>query len=83
MRALTDWLSQQRPSTPDTAFEAHARLIEIQPFSDGNGRTGRLLMTAVLLQGAIRLSWLSRRSAVATSMRSKPVREASGSRSGR
>ena len=50
MRALTDWLSQQRP-TPDTAFEAHARLIEIQPFRDGNGRTGRLLMTAVLLQG--------------------------------
>ena len=49
MRALTDWLSQQRP-TPDTAFEAHARLIEIHRFRYGNGRTGWLLMTAVLLK---------------------------------
>ena len=30
------------PATPETAFAAHRRLVEIHPFNDGNGRTARL-----------------------------------------
>lgn len=33
-----------------TAFAAHARLVAIHPFSDGNGRTARLLMNLMLMQ---------------------------------
>jgi len=39
------------PETPDTAFRAHFDLVSIHPFSDGNGRTARLLMNLVLLRG--------------------------------
>jgi Fic family protein len=39
------------PATPETAFTAHRRLVEIHPFNDGNGRTARLLMNLVLLRG--------------------------------
>lgn len=35
---------------PATAFEAHYRLVAIHPFSDGNGRTARLLMNLLLLR---------------------------------
>lgn len=35
---------------PESAFEAHARLVAIHPFSDGNGRTARLLMNLLLIQ---------------------------------
>lgn len=44
------WLSRA-PSTPESAFEAHFRLTAIHPFSDGNGRTARLLMNLVLIRG--------------------------------
>jgi Fic family protein len=37
--------------TPDTAFMAHRRLVEIHPFNDGNGRTARLLMNLSLIRG--------------------------------
>ncbi len=37
--------------TPETAFTAHRRLVEIHPFNDGNGRTARLVMNLVLLRG--------------------------------
>jgi Fic family protein len=37
--------------TPDTAFTAHRRLVEIHPFNDGNGRTARLLMNLILIRG--------------------------------
>ena len=37
--------------TPETAFTAHRRLVEIHPFNDGNGRTARLLMNLVLIRG--------------------------------
>ena len=37
--------------TPETAFAAHRRLVEIHPFNDGNGRTARLLMNLVLIRG--------------------------------
>lgn len=34
----------------DGAFEAHYGLVDIHPFSDGNGRTARLLMNLMLLR---------------------------------
>jgi Fic family protein len=37
--------------TPETAFMAHLRLVDIHPFNDGNGRTARLLMNLVLIGG--------------------------------
>jgi Fic family protein len=37
-------------ATPETAFAAHRRLVDIHPFNDGNGRTARLLMNLVLLR---------------------------------
>jgi Fic family protein len=43
------WLAAA-PSGPDTAFSAHARLVAIHPFSDGNGRTARLLMNLLLMR---------------------------------
>lgn len=43
------WLASTEP-THDEAFEAHCRLVTIHPFSDGNGRTARLLMNLLLLR---------------------------------
>ena len=43
------WL-RDAPATPDTAFAAHRRLVEIHPFADGNGRTARLLMNLALIK---------------------------------
>ena len=37
--------------TPDAAFAAHGRLVDIHPFNDGNGRTARLLMNLILIRG--------------------------------
>lgn len=37
--------------TPDSAFTAHRRLVDIHPFNDGNGRTARLLMNLILIRG--------------------------------
>jgi Fic family protein len=50
MRDFGTWL-QAQSATPETAFEAHYRLVSIHPFSDGNGRTARLLMNLVLVRG--------------------------------
>lgn len=50
MGTLAAWLTNA-PITPETAFTAHRRLVEIHPFNDGNGRTARLLMNLVLLRG--------------------------------
>ncbi len=44
------WLGTA-PNTPDTAFTAHRRLVDIHPFNDGNGRTARLLMNLMLIRG--------------------------------
>jgi Fic family protein len=41
---------EQAPTTPEAAFDAHFRLTAIHPFSDGNGRTARLLMNLLLLR---------------------------------
>ena len=44
------WLKGLEP-TPEAAFDAHRRLVDIHPFNNGNGRTARLLMNLVLLRG--------------------------------
>lgn len=44
------WLGTVAP-VPETAFEAHLRLVNIHPFNDGNGRVARLLMNLILLRG--------------------------------
>jgi Fic family protein len=44
------WLGKA-DATPETAFAAHRRLVEIHPFNDGNGRTARLLMNLILIRG--------------------------------
>lgn len=44
------WL-RDAPDTPETAFTAHRRLVDIHPFNDGNGRTARLLMNLILIRG--------------------------------
>lgn len=44
------WL-REAPATPETAFTAHRRLVDIHPFNDGNGRTARLLMNLFLIRG--------------------------------
>jgi Fic family protein len=52
-RRLARRLSQSgknSPLTPAAAFEAHYRLAAIHPFSDGNGRTARLLMNLLLIR---------------------------------
>lgn len=50
MADLGAWL-QNAPATPEAAFDAHFRLTAIHPFSDGNGRTARLLMNLMLIRG--------------------------------
>ena len=50
MGDFSGWLGAA-PNTPDTAFVAHRRLVDIHPFNDGNGRTARLLMNLVLIRG--------------------------------
>ena len=50
MRDFAAWLGGAS-DTPETAFTAHRRLVEIHPFDDGNGRTARLLMNLILIRG--------------------------------
>lgn len=50
MGDFSAWLSVA-PATPETAFAAHRRVVDIHPFNDGNGRTARLLMNLVLIRG--------------------------------
>jgi Fic family protein len=50
MGDVAKWLSAA-PNTPETAFTAHRRLVDIHPFNDGNGRTARLVMNLVLIRG--------------------------------
>lgn len=48
MSDLAAWL-RTAPDTPQTAWIAHRRLVDIHPFNDGNGRTARLLMNLILI----------------------------------
>ena len=49
MEDFATWLEGTTP-TPKFAFDAHEKLITIHPFSDGNGRTSRLLMNLLLIK---------------------------------
>ena len=49
MGDFASWL-QGASATPENAFDAHEALVTIHPFSDGNGRTARLLMNMILLR---------------------------------
>lgn len=49
MSDFGQWLGRA-PDTPETAFTAHRRLVDIHPFNDGNGRTARLLMNLILIR---------------------------------
>ena len=44
------WLTDKHDDSLDFALEAHYRLVSIHPFIDGNGRTARLLLNAILLE---------------------------------
>ena len=46
------WLSESENKEESIVFaaEAHARLVSIHPFRDGNGRVSRLVMNTILLQ---------------------------------
>jgi Fic family protein len=50
MGDFAGWLAPAS-NTPETAFTAHLRIVDIHPFNDGNGRTVRLLMNLVLIRG--------------------------------
>ncbi|MDE1974998.1 MAG: Fic family protein [Patescibacteria group bacterium] len=50
MEALISWLHEDHVHPVAKAVDAHYRLVSIHPFSDGNGRTARLLMNAILMQ---------------------------------
>lgn len=49
MSDFASWLASAPPS-PQSAIAAHEKLVSIHPFSDGNGRTARLLMNLILLR---------------------------------
>lgn len=50
MGDFAKWLGTA-PDTPQAAFTAHRRSVNIHPFNDGNGRTARLLMNLILIRG--------------------------------
>ncbi|MCX6719127.1 MAG: Fic family protein [Candidatus Taylorbacteria bacterium] len=49
MDEFIEWLATNASADPVTcAIECHFRFVSIHPFTDGNGRTARLVMNAVL-----------------------------------
>lgn len=53
MEKLMQWYNANRETLHpvELSAEMHERLVSIHPFTDGNGRTSRLLMNLILLQG--------------------------------
>lgn len=50
MQTFVEWLNRSTRLHPvELAAEAHYQLVAIHPFTDGNGRTARLLMNLILL----------------------------------
>ena len=50
MEDFYKWLKDSLDDEPLTAIMAHLKFVSIHPFTDGNGRTARLLMNALLLK---------------------------------
>lgn len=50
MEEFYKWLSDNINNEPTTAIMAHLKFVSIHPYTDGNGRTARLLMNALLLK---------------------------------
>ena len=50
MADFYNWLEDSLEEEPLTAIMAHLKFVSIHPFTDGNGRTARLLMNAILLK---------------------------------
>ena len=50
MKNFGDWLLQNDEDVLTRAIEAHFKLVTIHPFVDGNGRTARLLLNAILME---------------------------------
>ena len=52
MKKLIDWYDKNKEKiyALKLATEFHARFEKIHPFEDGNGRTGRILLNAILLE---------------------------------
>lgn len=50
MNEFVVWLNQAKEHPVKIALEAHFKFVSIHPFTDGNGRTARLLMNLILLK---------------------------------
>lgn len=50
MENFYKWLKKDLDNEPIVAIMAHLKFVSIHPFADGNGRTARLLMNAILLK---------------------------------
>jgi Fic family protein len=52
MREVADWTDKERDNLHPVLFaaEAHRKLVNIHPFTDGNGRISRLVMNTFLFQ---------------------------------
>ncbi len=50
MNEFVQWLRTANDNPVQLASDAHFKLVTIHPFTDGNGRTARLLMNFILIQ---------------------------------
>ena len=50
MKEFIEWIQKENSHAIIVSAQAHYKLVSIHPFTDGNGRTARLLMNLILLQ---------------------------------